>query len=175
MNLLDCSFILSFTWNILKCFPCLLVNLPTSFVCHDTQFLGIFFQNPKLFLNGENDFAWNILWWYSCFWVTMLWWTTAVLIAVNCVIIARSPCLEIYHTLCVPPLFAHVPPPHFWIHCISLNRPLCSCPSELPCANVQGTLSSRSEQTFNRAWNRCPSLRWTQWLKITGSFMQQQW
>ena len=27
--------------------------------------------------------------------------------------------------------------------------------------------------TINRAWNRCPSLR-TQWLKITGSFMQQQ-
>ena len=30
----------------------------------------------------------------------------------------------------------------------------------------KGTISSRSEQTFNRAWNRCPSLRWTQWLKI---------
>ena len=39
---------------------------------------------------------------------------------------------------------------------------------------VKGTVSSRSEQTFNMAWNRCPSLRWTQWLKITGSFMQQQ-
>ena len=23
-------------------------------------------------------------------------------------------------------------------------------------------------------WNRCPSLRWTQWLKINDSFMQQQ-
>ena len=31
-----------------------------------------------------------------------------------------------------------------------------------------------SEQTSNRAWNRCHSLRSTQWLKITGSFMQQQ-
>ena len=39
----------------------------------------------------------------------------------------------------------------------------------------KGTISSWSEQTFNRAWNRCPSLRWTQWLKITGAFMQQQW
>ena len=36
------------------------------------------------------------------------------------------------------------------------------------------TISSRSEQTFNRAWNQCPSSRWTQWLKITGSFMQQR-
>ena len=34
------------------------------------------------------------------------------------------------------------------------------------------TVSSWLEQTFNRAWNRCPSLRWTQWLQITGSFMQ---
>ena len=25
------------------------------------------------------------------------------------------------------------------------------------------------------AWNRCPSLRWTQWLKNTGSFLLQQW
>ena len=41
-------------------------------------------------------------------------------------------------------------------------------------AQVKGTVSSRSEQTFNRAWNRCPGLRWTQWLKITGSFMQEQ-
>ena len=24
----------------------------------------------------------------------------------------------------------------------------------------KGSVSSRSEQTFNRAWNRCPSLRW---------------
>ena len=41
----------------------------------------------------------------------------------------------------------------------------------------KGTVSSRSEQNFTRAWNRCPSysLRWTHWLKITGSFMQQQW
>ena len=39
---------------------------------------------------------------------------------------------------------------------------------------IKETVSSRSEQTFNRAWNQCPSLRWTQWLKITGSFMQQQ-
>ena len=39
---------------------------------------------------------------------------------------------------------------------------------------LKGTsVSSRSEQTFNMAWNQCPSLRWTQWLKITGSFMQQ--
>ena len=36
------------------------------------------------------------------------------------------------------------------------------------------TISTQSEQTSNRAWNRCPSLRWTQWLKITGSFTQQQ-
>ena len=36
-----------------------------------------------------------------------------------------------------------------------------------------GTILSWSEQTV-RAWNRCPSLRWTQWLNITGSFMQQQ-
>ena len=41
-------------------------------------------------------------------------------------------------------------------------------------AIVKGTISPRTE-TFNRAWNQCPSLRWTQWLKITGSFMQQQW
>ena len=34
----------------------------------------------------------------------------------------------------------------------------------------KGTVSSRSEQTFNRAWNRCPTLRWTQWLKLTDSF-----
>ena len=27
-------------------------------------------------------------------------------------------------------------------------------------AKVKGTVSSRSEQTFNRAWNRCPILRW---------------
>ena len=34
---------------------------------------------------------------------------------------------------------------------------------------LKGTVSSRSEQTLNRAWNRCPySLRWTQWLNITG-------
>ena len=34
------------------------------------------------------------------------------------------------------------------------------------------TVSSRSGQTFNRAWNQCPSLiRWTQWLKITGSLI----
>ena len=39
---------------------------------------------------------------------------------------------------------------------------------------VKGTVSSQSEKTFNRAWNRCPSLRWTQWLIMTGSFMQQQ-
>ena len=31
----------------------------------------------------------------------------------------------------------------------------------------------RSEHTFNRTWNRCPSLRLT--LKITGSFVQQQY
>ena len=30
---------------------------------------------------------------------------------------------------------------------------------------VKGTISLRSEQIFNRR----PSLRWTQWLKITGS------
>ena len=28
-------------------------------------------------------------------------------------------------------------------------------------SGLKGTVSSRSEQTFNRAWNRCPSLRWT--------------
>ena len=45
----------------------------------------------------------------------------------------------------------------------------------MPCiALLKGTISSWSEQTFNRAWNRCPSLRWTRWLEITGSFMQQQ-
>ena len=38
------------------------------------------------------------------------------------------------------------------------------------CPPLKGTKSSRSEQTFNRAWNRCPSLRWTQGLEITGSF-----
>ena len=38
----------------------------------------------------------------------------------------------------------------------------------------KGTILSRSEQPFNRAWNLCPSLRWTQWLTVTGSFMQQQ-
>ena len=38
----------------------------------------------------------------------------------------------------------------------------------------KGTVSSRSEQTFNRAWNQCPILRWTQWLKITGSFIAVQ-
>ena len=34
----------------------------------------------------------------------------------------------------------------------------------------KGGVLSRSAQTFNRAWNRCPSLRLTQWLEITGSF-----
>ena len=42
-------------------------------------------------------------------------------------------------------------------------------------SDIKGTISSWPEQTFNRAWNRCPTLRWIQWLKITGSFMQQQW
>ena len=42
------------------------------------------------------------------------------------------------------------------------------------CLVLKGTLSSRSEPTCSRALNRCPSLRWTQWLKITGSFMHQQ-
>ena len=42
-----------------------------------------------------------------------------------------------------------------------------------PFLSIKGTVSSRSEQTFNRAWKRCPSVRWTQWLKVTGSFMQQ--
>ena len=49
--------------------------------------------------------------------------------------------------------------------------------SEIVCfiGTLKGTILSRSEQTFNRAWNWCPSLRWTQWLKITAStFMQQQ-
>ena len=36
--------------------------------------------------------------------------------------------------------------------------------------SLKGTISSRSEQTFNRAWNRCLSLRWTKWQKTTGSF-----
>ena len=39
----------------------------------------------------------------------------------------------------------------------------------------RGTISPRSEQTFNRAWNRWPRLTWTHWLKMTGSFMHQQW
>ena len=39
---------------------------------------------------------------------------------------------------------------------------------------VKGAVSSQSEQSFNMAWNRCPSLRWTQWVKITGSLIQQQ-
>ena len=43
------------------------------------------------------------------------------------------------------------------------------------CSSYKGTISSEKEQTFNMAWNRCPSLRWTQWLEITGAFMQQQW
>ena len=34
-----------------------------------------------------------------------------------------------------------------------------------PTIHIKGTISSRSEQTLNRAWNRCPCLRWTQWLK----------
>ena len=38
----------------------------------------------------------------------------------------------------------------------------------------KGSVTSRSERTLNWAWNWCPGLRWTQWLKITGSFMQQQ-
>ena len=39
----------------------------------------------------------------------------------------------------------------------------------------KGAMSSQLEETFNRAWNWCPSLKWpVQWLKITGSFMQQQ-
>ena len=47
--------------------------------------------------------------------------------------------------------------------------------SEVSTNNVfKGAISSRSEQTFSRAWNRCPSLRWTRWLQITASFMQQQ-
>ena len=42
---------------------------------------------------------------------------------------------------------------------------------------LKGTISSQPEKTVHRAWNLCPtcSLRWTRWLKITGSFMQQQW
>ena len=32
--------------------------------------------------------------------------------------------------------------------------------------SVKGTISSQSGQTFNRAWNRCPSFKWAQWLKI---------
>ena len=40
---------------------------------------------------------------------------------------------------------------------------------------LKGTVSSWLEQTFNRAWNWCPSLRWTQWLTNTDSFMQHQW
>ena len=32
---------------------------------------------------------------------------------------------------------------------------------------IKGAVSSRSGQTFNRAWNRLPSLRSTQRLKIT--------
>ena len=39
---------------------------------------------------------------------------------------------------------------------------------------LKGQYRHGSEQTFNRAWNRCPSLRWTKWLKSTGSCMQQQ-
>ena len=40
---------------------------------------------------------------------------------------------------------------------------------------IKGTLSLRSEETFNRTWNQCPSLRWTQtqWLRITGFCMLQ--
>ena len=48
-------------------------------------------------------------------------------------------------------------PPYVLMHCL-----------------FKEAISSRSEQTFNRAWNWCPSLSWTQWLTITGSFMQQQ-
>ena len=37
--------------------------------------------------------------------------------------------------------------------------------------SFKGTISSRSEQTFNRTWKSVSySLRWTQWLKITGSY-----
>ena len=39
--------------------------------------------------------------------------------------------------------------------------------------SFKGAITSRSEQTFKRTWNRCPNLRWTQWLEITASFMQQ--
>ena len=31
---------------------------------------------------------------------------------------------------------------------------------------IKKTVSSWSEQTFDRAWNRCPRFRWPQWLKI---------
>ena len=67
--------------------------------------------------------------------------------------------------------------PEVWLkknnYCVNISK---ANPAEISsCGHLKGTLSSQSKETFHRAWNRCPSLRWTQWLKITGSFMQQHW
>ena len=60
------------------------------------------------------------------------------------------------------------------VTCLNFAWPLEYCVKVFVCrvysfCTLSGIVSPRSEQTFNRAWNQCPSLWWTQWLKIIGS------
>ena len=51
---------------------------------------------------------------------------------------------------------------------VKIGVTICLCCVQFLCMIFNRTISSWSEQTFNRAWNPCPRLRWKQWLKITG-------
>ena len=59
------------------------------------------------------------------------------------------------------------------IHLVSAQLISMNVKIHLQFLTIRFKVLSWQKQTFNRAWNQCPSLRWPQWLEITGSFMQQ--
>ena len=69
-----------------------------------------------------------------------------------------------------------------YYYCLYTKTLLIHCMRRVPwdrmCSLIKCLLKGhfRHDQSrpFHRAWNCCPSLRWTQWLNITGPCMQQQ-